>query len=285
MRTIFYKLITEDAVKWIDLAEDLARTLRRSHGYTPEQIRNIYKQSQIASKRPEDKAKDYFKLLDAELQKLKEKEEISDDFIPTSDEEIPTGKMAPEKEKKVSDEAIIGVLEYLVKVFEGAQLPSTTGYKRGDDSFIKQKMTDDERIKTINASPKDKVRVLAARLKIDPDIYLTAGFGSLPENYTDEDVWKTMDASKKGKVPFYDSVWQPLYMDSLERLQNLSEEERAEIKGILDQHSEKVEKVTYPINSKEVGSVYEARLVDDIMIISESGPMVISKGSKIKFSK
>ena len=116
-----------------------------------------------------------------------------------------------------------------------------------------------EKINNTRYTNKDLTRALAARLKLDPDIIDTAGLGQLPQNYTDEDVWKIMDERVHGK--FIDSAWQPLYMAAV---------------GLVKQ-------MPHGIFKELSSGIHEAklRLKDDIIIERNGVVDVIPAGSLI----
>jgi hypothetical protein len=148
------------------------------------------------------------------------------------------------KETKIKDEAIVDILIYLKKVLNP-----------------------------------DRVRAIAARFNIDPDLYQLAGLGSLPENYNDEDVWKTMNISKNN--PFYDHVWQPFYIESLKKLQELPKEIKQEIESIIEKSSYKRE-IDYPITKNKHNITYEAKLLENILI-NDNGMKIIPAGTYLNY--
>jgi len=172
---------------------------------------------------------------------------------PEPDQDIDLSKSKPlpdieDRPKKLAhrDEQLIDILEYLEKYWKN----------------------------------KDRVRVFAARIKIDPELYMVAGLGKLPDNYTDEDIWNTMDASKKGKIKFVDSTWQPLYIKTMDLLQQLPEEVKDEITELLY----KPRTHTYPVTAGgPERKIRENRytLIYDIIINEDNIVRIIPAGSII----
>jgi len=233
-------------------------------------LRPSFGQSQEKSKKTTGDI--YLELLRAEAEKYKPKEtidlsdtsEITDVDIPGhipadqfKDSEIGSGP----KEKPIRDESVIDALKLLA----------------------------------VNLGPmgRDKAIVIAARLGIDSELIEGAGFGTLPSNYTDSDVWNILKMSKDkaGKpTPFYDGAWQPFYIDAIEDLKDLPHDVREHIVEILT--SEEPRETTYPTSDKNslvddpvrnpsIKKVYEAKLVKDLVIESSNGMFVINAGSKI----
>lgn len=135
---------------------------------------------------------------------------------------------------------------------------------------------------------KDKARVIAARMKIDPDIYQMAGLGNLPEGYGDEDVWKTLDMAKgrDGALqPFYDHVWQTFYTGALEQMQSLPPDTRDYIEELLTSKQE----TAYPTKAYDPSkrttqddrTAYEAKTLTGIVTESNGFMDIIPAGTRI----
>lgn len=234
-------LFFEDAVTiYGDKAEKIEKLLRRKHGYKNKQFND--KLNELGSYEA------YYKWLENELARIEQPEEDNnldlESDIALIDKPIEKDIKHAQPDSKLPDEAVIDVLQYLQRVM----------------------------------SP-DRVRAVAARFNIDSDIYQLAGLGSLPENYTDEDVWNTMDIGKQ--KPFYDHVWQPFYIKSLEKLQNLPNEIKLEIEKIIDSHQNKKE-VQYPIDNETIGTAFEAKLLEDLIIEEKEEVTIISAGTFLK---
>jgi hypothetical protein len=249
MNRLLSYILNENASELYKLEDKLKSVF----GITEKQLRELYKSV-------DGNSSNYLK----ELQILHDKYEnennenldISKDDLPLSGHDgIHRDYEAPEKEKPVADDAVVSVLEYLSKLWRN----------------------------------KDRVRVIAARFKLDPDVYLAAGLGNLPSDYKDEDVWNTMDASRGGNVEFKDSIWQPFYIESLERLKELPEEVKADIAEILQKSKEDKKAQSYPRDSnnpfKDDGTAYEskAKLVDSIMVEGKDGYIMIDKGTIVVY--
>lgn len=170
-------------------------------------------------------------------------------------------------------------IEQLTEPFDfGPSIPADAEHKEPEGSIYSDIYTDEGFIDVLKYlawlwKSKDRVRVLAKRFGVNPDLYAAAGLGVIPENPTDEDIWNTMDMSKKGEIKFVDSTWQPYYMDTLERLQNLPQEDKDHIISILEKAQE---------NQTKFESV---KLVEDLMILTENGMHVVPRGSSIKLIK
>ena len=234
-------IIFEDAVTiYGEKADKIERILRREHGYKNKQFNDKLKE--LSS------YEDYYKWLVSELQRVEAvpsgKVDDLDVDINLIDKPIEKDVSAPEKDDPVRDEAIVDILEYLQRVLN-----------------------------------KDRVRAIAARFHIDPDLYQLAGLGNLPDNYSDEDVWNTMSMSKDR--PFHDHIWQPYYIESLYKLQNLPSEVKEAVKDILQQHSQPRE-VEYPIDDRTSGTTFEAvTLLQDLIIESDGKMLIIPSDTKI----
>lgn len=230
-----------------DEAETLADKLVKAFGVKRREITNLYKDSDRNYEK-------FYKL----LKKLEDK--VSGDLTSKSKqpgEDIPLmghqeidNNMESEGPKEhLKDQSIIDVLKYLVHYFRS----------------------------------RDRVRVLAARFGLDPDIYAAAGLGNIPQDYNDEDIWNTMDQSGQGNVPFYKSAWQPYYIESLDKINDLPKEIKQEIADIVQQGNETKDNVSYPVRSddqyNDIGIAYEAKLLNNIDI----NGLIIEKGSIIKY--
>ncbi len=135
---------------------------------------------------------------------------------------------------------------------------------------------------------KDKARVIAARMKVDPDVYQMAGLGRLPEGYSDEDVWKTLDMAK-GKdgsmQPFYDHVWQTFYTGALEQMQSLPPDTRDYIEELLTNKQE----TAYPTKAYDPNkrtaqddrTAFEAKTLSSIVTESNGYMDIIPAGTRI----
>lgn len=241
MNRLFNVILNENST--VDQAEQLADTLRKGYGISPKEIRQLYN----------DAGRDYEKFLELlkqkedQLQIQKKPQDIpTKDINPLGGEELTTD-IEYESEDKLHDEAIIDVLKYLTK------------YLRN----------------------KDRIRVIAARLGIDSDLYQAAGLGIVPDDYDDEDIWNTMDMSDQGSQPFYKSVWQPFYIESMEKLRELPLGVKAEIRKIVSDSPKR--EVTYPINNPHIdsGITYEAKLIDDLIIENNGKLSIIPKNHSI----
>lgn len=172
---------------------------------------------------------------------------------------------------------------------------SKTGTGPKDKPISDESVIDALKMLAANLGPKgrDKTIVLAARLNIDSELIEGAGFGSLPPNYTDEDVWNILKISRKNgkQIPFIDHAWQPFYMEALEDLKELPSEVRDHIIELLT--SSEPKETTYPVVNKDsmvddpirnkgIRKVYEAKLIDDLVIESADGINVISAGTKVR---
>lgn len=143
-------------------------------------------------------------------------------------------------------------------------------------------------VQQLKPQGKDKARVIAARMKIDPDVYQAAGLGTLPEHYTDEDVWKTLDMAK-GKngtmQPFYDHVWQTFYTGALEQMQSLPPDTRDYIEELLTSKQE----TSYPTKQYDMNkrtqqddrTAFECKILTDIVTESKGFIDVIPAGTRI----
>jgi len=232
-----------------DDSEKLVDRLRKVHGVSAAEISQIYRDA-------ERNVQKFYQLL---LQKNKELEagDINDKAGETP--EFTIGGKKPisldseiedeDRDDKLKDESVAEVLKYLVKYFHS----------------------------------RDRVRVLAARFRIDPDIYEAAGLGHLPDNYTDEDVWNTMNRSGKGRKPFNNSIWQPLYIRTFEHIKHkMPEEVRDKIADIVQSKKD----ITYPIKTYHapndpVGHAFEGRLLGDIIVENDGRLSVILEGTPI----
>ena len=237
------KIIFEDAVTiYGDKADKIEKILRRQYGYKNKQFNEKLKEFGSYEK--------YYHWLEKELEnKQKQSDELDlEADIDLIDKPFPKKDIKqPTKQEKIKDEAIVDVLQYLQRIMKP-----------------------------------DRVRAIAARFHVDPDIYMMAGLGNLPENYTDEDVWKTMDMSED--KPFYDHIWQPFYIDSFSKLQNLPDEIKDEINDIVERASNKRE-VEYPVDneSERYSTTFEAKILEDIILEDKTGIKIISAGTYLNF--
>lgn len=221
--------------------EDLVDKLRKAYGVKPRAIRELWKKSG-------ENYQAFNKLLkDLEDQKSGEQIEPGEDIKLLDYEELGRNLEAPDQEEIIKDEAIIDVLKYLANLWRN----------------------------------KDRVRVLAARFGIDPEIYQAAGLGNLPDDYDDKDVWNTMDKSNMGTEQFKQSVWQPFYIDTLEKLKELPDD-------IKDEIADKIamkKNVHFPVRSdrsyNDTGMAFEGVLLDDLIIDDNNSMFIISKGENI----
>lgn len=200
----------------------------------------------------EDKTmEEYLEWLIKEVEKKENKkiENILNLETPKSEVELDPKITAQKSEKKFKDEAIIDILQYLSYIWRS----------------------------------KDRVRAIAARFGIDSDLYMMAELGTLPNSYTDKDIWNTMDRSKKGKIDFYQSAWQPFYIESLQMLQNLNSEEKKIINNIIQQHAETIRPIHYPVSTnnpyQDVGITYECK--ENIVFENINGLSIIPTGTKL----
>lgn len=248
-------ILAEDVA---DKAEELATKLRQVYRVAPRDIRQLWAQAgedydqfyALLQGRDEEEA--------AKAQEIEPEniESLSGEDVFTTDKaevrRIGRGVEYQEPEKGVKDEAVIKLLEYLAHIWGN----------------------------------RDAVRVIAARFDIDPDLYQMAGLGRLPDDYTDEDVWDTMDMSNQGKEPFYNAAWQPFYIKALEKLQNLSSKRKDEIKNIIQQQEETKRNIYFPVGSGEeerfqdVGVAYENK--EDMVVETKAGLMIIPVGTRIE---
>jgi len=220
-----------------DKAEKLERILRREFGFKQKDFNERLRELGDYKK--------YSEWLENELEKRRQKdglEEVEVD-IDLIDKPIKGDIEAEKSEPKIKDEAIIEILKYLAWQLHN----------------------------------KDLVRVIAARFHIDPDIYSAAGLGHLPENYTDEDVWKTMKKSGYGRRPFKDSIWQPYYIRAKERFAELSQEVKDEIIEIMQKHKENKQDVGYPVSDPKEYDIapderyaYENKSLQGSMVLLEN---------------
>jgi len=152
-------------------------------------------------------------------------------------------------------------------------ISSDTEYKEPDEnpySYTDEGFVDVLKYLAWLWKSKDRVRVLAKRFDVHPDLYAAAGLGNIPEDPTDEDIWNTMDMSRKGDKMFINSTWQPYYMDTLEKLDELPDEVKEQIRSLLEKAEEN--KVQYE----------SVKLVEDIAIATDKGVELIAAGSIIK---
>lgn len=248
-----------DYLLFEDLADDienLENRLRRAFGVSSKEIRQLYKKA-------DQKAEPFYQLL---KQKNKELEDQQADGVsgPDDEEDISSFKVAGREPEQLSSsmeyddhyeqtrhEAVVNVLKYLQDYFGG----------------------------------KDRVRVIAARFGVDPDVYFDADLGHLPENYTDKDVWDTMDRSGHGKKPFKNSIWQPLYIAAEKELMNLPDDVKERLAVVAQKGQEVKRDVHYPVRTDrpfhDVGMTFEGRSLDDIIVEDDNIFYIISKGTFI----
>lgn len=270
------KILLEDLQSTLDLEnlEKLEKILRKEAGY---------KNKFLNLKYNELGADKYIEWLKSEVNKVQkrqkehglEQSKIDDiDLLPA--EQLPQD-LEYKKEPKIKDEAIIDVLSSLPRL-----ISSPKAKKSREDKNITLTKTAKG---GVLFSDKDLIRAVAARMGIDADIYEAAGFGRLPDNYNDEDVWKTMDASKNGTIPFVPSKWQILYTDAIQAISALPKDIKDEISNILEKGSSPKD-VHYPVKSDlpydDTGTTYESiKLLDDIILEDNNGICIIPKYSII----
>jgi hypothetical protein len=218
----------------------------------------------------------YKELLQVEVDKIKKDENL------VSNDEYGIGS----NKEEITDSDIPG------------SLPTVAYSDRDAPATIKDKSIRDEntidvlKLLATNLGPmgRDKAIVLAARFDIDNELIEAAGLGALPPNYTDEDVWNILKLSANGKKKFIDSAWQPFYIEALEDIKELPGDIRDHIVELLT--SSEPRDITYPsvnkdslvddpIRNKGVRRVYEAKLVEDLVIESADGIKIIMVGTKI----
>lgn len=238
-----FRYLFEDS-SIVNKAEDLAELLKKAYKVSYKTIKDAWKKSGESYPEFYELLSDIKKEAESKPQEIPPDEGIKD----LGHGELDHGSAAPEASDKLRDESVVDVLSYLSNYWKN----------------------------------KDKVRVVAARLGIDPDLYELAGLGKIPSDPSDEDVWKTMDMSKKGKLPFYQSAWQPFYIDAMQDLKSLPDEVKDEIQTIVQSGSEAKSDVEYPIDDKNVGRTFESKLLDDIILESDGFINIIPKGTKIR---
>jgi hypothetical protein len=215
-------------------------------------------------------------LLQAEVNKIKKAEDL------TNNDEYGIGS----NKEEITDSDIPGSLP-TVSYNDG----NTPGIVK-DKSIRDEGVIDSLKLLATNLGPmgRDKAIVLAARFDIDSELIEAAGLGTLPPNYTDEDVWNILKLSANGKKKFIDGVWQPFYIEALEDVKELPGDVRDHIVELLT--SQEPRDITYPSVNKDslvddparnqgVRKVYEAKLVEDLVIESENGIRIISTGARI----
>jgi len=250
MARILRYLLSEDLASD---AEDLADKLRKAFGVSYKEIRQMYKDAG-------QKTEPFYQMLSQKAAELEAQVDDSDgigDEMPSfkvankDTEQLDPSMAAEPADNQFKDEGVIDVLKYLSNLWRS----------------------------------RDRVRVIAARLGIDPDIYAAAGLGNIPDDYDDEDIWNTMDQSNHGQVEFYQSKWQPYYIDTMERLKELPDDIKQEISDIVQKSKEHKRDVSFPVRSDrpydDEGQAFEGRLLNDLVIEEENSITVLSKGSSV----
>jgi hypothetical protein len=290
MSTLLIEYILREAIADVNVVEKMRRDLQRVHGVPRAKLKAIWTQAEQAAGGEVDKAYD---IAYGEYKKLWDEVAKGGDTEPDEIEagvEAETGIEAmpadagqiedPGRRTNVSHDGMVKVLRYL------ATIMPASGY----------------------GTREDHVRAVAARFGVNPAIYSSAGLGHIPTNPDDEDVWNTMDVSKQGQYKFNNSAWQPLYMEALEAVESLDQDQKDIISDLLSEAEPDDETIDQTIDPQQYGlkggkerdwdtstktpsamggkmAWENAELSEDLMIITESGPEVIQAGTKIRILK
>lgn len=242
MSKLLIEYILKENIVDSNVVEKLMSDLTRVHGIPRSKIRKIWKESEAEAGGNAAKAYEIaYPKMKALLPKKDGDESVEDlEGINLIDNPIPADTASPEPEEDdYTDEGFVDVLNYLSNLWRS----------------------------------KDRVRVIAKRFGIDPDLYAAAGLGAIPNDPSDEDIWNTMDASKDGQIPFVDSTWQPFYIDTLHKLQSLPDDVKQDIAGLMDK-------------AKERRVQYESvKLVEDVAIFTDNGMEYITAGTTLKVER